>query len=249
MLLRLVFCHLLLFWLVAVSHADIKQTFVIGVEDSQYYPHFAVQNGTWTGFAAALMTAFSQSSGYHFTYRVMPIERLYRSFLSGAVDFKYPDNPDWRKDLKKNITITYSTDIVRYIDGVSVLPHRLGQGLNSISVIGTLRGFTPVSWQQEVEKGQVALLESDTFEGLVRQVLMGRIDGVYANIDVVQYKLSEIADGLHSLVFDEDLPHDDSHYRLSTVQHSQIINEFDNWLSENQALVIQLKSVYFKDAR
>ena len=184
MMIQFRYCLLGLLLVYGVGFAEAKRTFIIGVEDSQYYPHYAVQDGGWVGFGSALLEAFSQAQGYRFEYRPMPVERLFRSFLSGEVDFKYPDHPEWRKELKKNAKVSYSEPVVRYIDGVSVLPENQGQGVDNIRMLGTLRGFTPVSWLPYLKSEQISLFENDSLEGLIKQALLGRIDGVYANVDV-----------------------------------------------------------------
>lgn len=237
---------ILLLLLAGAGSATERHSFVVGVEDSQYFPHYAFRDGKWLGFGAELLNAFSESRGYQFEYRAMPIERLYRSFLAGELDFKYPDNPEWRKDLKQTTDVFYSDPVVGFIDGVSVLPENLGQGVDKIALLGTIRGFTPVSWLEFVNSGQVKVVENDSFKGLINQALIGRIDGVYANIDVVQHRLSEVTGTSTALTFDENLPYLKAHYRLSTIQNNLIIAEFNKWLRDNEAIVGRLKSKYFE---
>ncbi len=250
MIIQLKFCLFIIFLMYTqVTNAQQNIPIVVGVEDSQYLPHYAVKDGVWVGFGAALLEEFSSSSGFKLDYRAMPVERLYRSFLSGEVDLKYPDNPEWRKDLKQGREIIYSLPIVGFVDGVSVLAERYGQGIDKISVLGTLRGFTPVSWQQRVKDGHVKIQESDSLTGLIKQVLIGRVDGIYANIDVVQHRLLEITHDSTALRFDNSLPFLKAHYRLSSIKEHRIIEEFNQWMENNQALIHNLKIKYFREVR
>lgn len=249
MTLKKIYLALLIVLFAECVYADDTRSIVVGVEDSQYFPHYAVRDGEWIGFGAALLRAFGASSNYQFEFRAMPVERLYRQFLTGEVDLKYPDNPEWRKELKSGKAVFYSDPIVEFIDGVSVTREKLGQGIESISSLGTIRGFTPVSWSKYIQRGQVKIQENDSFEGLIKQTLMGRVDGIYANVDVVQQRLLEVTGNTEALKFDQDLPFLKAHYRLSSTVKPRIISIFNQWMRENSALISDLKSEFFRGSR
>lgn len=223
------------------------ERFVVGVEDSRYLPHYALVDGHYRGFARDLLDAFFDALGATPDYRPMPVARLFRSFMSGEVDLKYPDNALWQAAQKAGRAIDYSDPVVGYTDGVSVPPERVGAGIGAIRVLGTLRGFSPGGWAARLAAGQVKLMENDSFRGLVEQAIIGRVDGAYANVDVVRHLLASELGRPDALRFDPALPHVSSAYHLSTIAHPEIIEAFDAWMRDETALVGRLKTDYGLD--
>lgn len=220
------------------------ETYVVGVENIEYYPHYTVKSGEYGGFARALLEAFAEAQGHTFEYRAMPVARLFQSFVEGRVDLKYPDNEYWSSDLKKGRTVVYSQPVVAYIDGVSVLPEKIGKSVDDIKVLGTVRGFTAWDWMDRIEAGQVKLSENSNFKALVKQTLGSRVDGAYANVAVVQHVLEREMNMGGALVFDASLPHTKSNYHLSSIKHPQLIRAFDQWMAANTDVVDALKERY-----
>lgn len=103
-------------------------------------------------------------------------------------------------------------------------------------------GFTAWDYLDLIQKGTVAITENSSFEGLLKQVLMGRVDGAYINTEVGRYQLETILKKPGELVFDPSLPHTKSVYLLSTITHPEVINEFNQFLKNKAALVQQLKA-------
>ncbi len=156
-----------------------------------------------------------------------------------------PDNPQWKPALKKNSVVQYSKPIAEFVDGVSVPTNKVRQGLKGIKILGTLRGFTPFPWHDRIKSGEVELLESDSLPGLIRQSIIGRIDGVYANVAVVQHLLENEIGKAEALKFDIGLPFTRGHYRLSTINQQQVIDEFNQWMLNNKSLIQALRDEYF----
>lgn len=241
------FYILVLVCLVPQQLVSAPRPLIVGVEDTYYYPHYEVRDEQWQGFGAAVLERFAQSAGYELIYKPMPVERLFRSFVQGEVDFKYPAAQAWKPEDKSGIPIIYSDPVIDYIDGLNLLEHRVGESIENIRSIGIVRGFTPVSWSDRIAKGEIELVEGDSFVGLIRLVLRGRIDAIYANLDAVSYTLKEqqLADQMDSLVFDKSLPHDSGDYRLATLRHGEVIDDFNAWMIANAALMQTLKVEYF----
>ena len=227
--------------LLLATRAVAAEPVLVGVEDSRYLPHYAFEEGRYSGFGRELLDAFFGARGEAPAYRAMPVARLFRSFLQGELDFKYPDNVLWQAELKTAAEIVYSDPIVGYIDGVNVPPEQLGAGIDAIETLGTLRGFTAVGWSEQLAAGRVVLIENDSFRGLVEQGIIGRVDGVYANVDVVRYLLANDLRKPYALLFDADLPHTRSAYHLSTIAHPEVIEAFNAWMKSEAALLSRLK--------
>lgn len=218
-----------------------RRDLVVGVEELDYYPSYAIQKGEYVGAAREILDAFAKARGYTLTYRPLPIKRLFAELLSGGIDLKFPDNPFWALDIKQGHELAYSKPVINYIDGVLVRPESLGKGVDSVRTLGTVSGFTPFAWLDKIRAGKVVVKENPRMDLLLKQVSMERMDGAYASVAVVNYTLDTVLRSPGALVFDPNLPHSRDSYRLSTVAHAGIVAEFDAWMAANPALVKAIK--------
>lgn len=211
---------------------------VVGVENQDYRPYYWVEAGRYQGPGRDILDAYAASRGdIRFVYRPLPVNRLYQAFLSGAVDLKYPDNPQWQADLKKGKAIAYSRAIADFIDGVMVQPRRKGAGLDGLKVLGTVLGFTPWDYLGRIKAGSVRLLENGSLSGLLEQTILGRIDGAYVNPAVARYQLENVLHKPGALVFDPELPHTKGAYLASSIKHPDLIKDLNRYLSEERESV------------
>jgi len=104
------------------------QTYRVGVESQPYQPYYSLEAGEYQGYARDLLDAFAADQGHRFIYVALPVKRLQSDFLSGKLDFKYPDHPHWNREQKQGRTVHYSAATAPYRDGVLVLPAYLGLG-------------------------------------------------------------------------------------------------------------------------
>lgn len=228
----------LLGWLPARAQ---PRTLVVGVEELDYFPSYAIRKGEYVGAAREIFDAFAQAKGYHFVYRPLPIKRLYAELLSGGIDLKFPDNPDWAPDVKQGHKIAYSAPVIGYVDGVLVRPENLGRGVDGVRTLGTVSGFTPFAWLDLIRDGRVQVKENPRMDLLLRQVTLERLDGAYASVAVANHLLEDTLGMPGALVFDAALPHSRDYYRLSTLRHSAVVAEFDAWMAANAATVKAIK--------
>lgn len=229
--------------LCAISTAQ-AQNFTIGVEDIDYYPLYSGAEGEYKGYARDLLDAFAKSKGYTFTYTALPINRLYKSFASGEVDFKFPDNQHWNPKIREGKTIAYSGPINAYIDGILVLPDRKGMDKSQLKTLGLISGFTAWEYLDDIKAGKIALDENDNYQALLKKTLRGRVDGAYSNVAVANYQLREDLQKEGQLVFDPSLPHTKSNYFVSTINHPNVIQELNTFMQSNKKLVDELQAKY-----
>ncbi|WP_168206333.1 transporter substrate-binding domain-containing protein [Labrenzia sp. PHM005] len=208
-----------------------------------YYPHYTFDDGEYRGFGRALLDAWAEDRGHQLFFKPFPIKRLMLSLVNGEIDLKYPDNRYWGQDVKAAKDVFYSEKVVEYIDGLSVKPDLIGKGPVAVKKLGTLRGFTPWAWLDDIDAGDVELSEVNTLSSLISQTLLGRIDAAYANVSVVQYQLSQVGQS-NMLQFDPGLKHTRDFYHLSSVGKPELIKDFDVWLLENQERVQKLKQQF-----
>ncbi len=219
-----------------------QTTFVVGVEDLEYFPQYSHRGNTVIGFGRELLDAFARSRGYHFEYRLYPLGRLsLEAFKYKSLDFKYPDNPAWEPALRKQANVHYSKPVMPYIDGVLVLPENKGRTLKDFKILGTVTGFTPLKYLDLIADKRVSVFQNDSFISLLKQVTLKRVDGAYVNIEVARYQLRDVLRQPDALVFDAGLPHVRDHYYLSSVKHPAIIKEFNDFLDQEPALYEQIR--------
>ena len=230
---------IILFLLSASTQA--QKTYSVGVEAFPYYPHYQITGESFSGYARDILDAFARVKGYKLRYHPMPYMRIVNLFLSNKLDFQYPDNEYWLAKRKKNHHIYYSQSAVNYTDGLHLLPNNIGKGLDSVKTIGTLLGFTPIQYFPLQDSGQLEIHYSTTVEGLIKQAHLGRIDGLYLNTDVIDYAERNKA---LKLVFDPSLPHIKSGYSLSSINHPDIIEDFNHFLNNYPDIVNTIKSKY-----
>jgi ABC-type amino acid transport substrate-binding protein len=247
-LMKTSFKKIILFLLCALSLSGAVtaqgKTYLIGVEDLEYLPNYTSKNDKYTGFAREILDTFARKQGYVFKYRILPIKRLLYDFLEQKVDFKFPDNPNWKRENKKGVPVFYTNSVIEYIDGVMVLPLNKGKSIKSIKTLGTVLGFTAWDYLDLIKAKKITLFENSSFTGLIMQALSGRIDGVYINPVVCNYQLEKVFKKKNGLVFDPGLPHTRSSYMLSSIKHPKIIETFNRFLVENKQMIEMLKNRY-----
>ena len=228
----------------SMSQATLAEEFVIGVEDIEYYPIYAKRDGDYAGFARELFDAFGADSGHTFQYKALPIKRLFSDFLGNKLDFKFPDNPTWQSDMKTGKAVNYSDAVLEYVDGVLVPPSRLGKGKAELKNLGVVRGFTAWDYLGDINRGDIRVNEGNSLTSLVKMAESQRIDGVYFNVIVARYFLAHTEFKKNALVFDQSLPHTRGQYHLSTLNHPEIIAQFNHFLKNKIALVETMKAKY-----
>ena len=216
----------------------------VGVEDIEYYPLYAKRDGQYAGFAREFLDAFAAQYGHSITYKAMPIKRLYGEFVNGRVDIKFPDNVNWGNDKKMGKKVLYSNGVLEYIDGVMVLPNNLAKDSSQLKKLGTVRGFTPWVYLDQIKSNQIKLTENSDLKGLLKLIKAERIDGVYFNILVAKYYLKHTLFDEKAMVFNSSLPHSRSAYHASSIKHPDVIEQINQFREEEIDLIKSLKLKY-----
>lgn len=228
--------HLLL-WASPVLAKDL-QTFVIGVENIDYWPFYQGTNGEYQGFARELFDSFGKLYGHKFVYAPMPIGRLYRSLIQEqTVDFKFPDHPKWRSELKKKYRLHYSWPVVSYIDGMLTKDKD-----SQIKKFCTITGFTMSGYEDLLSKKNLERRDLYAFADAIDIVNKGHTEGIYGNMRVVQYLCKKKK--IPELQLNLNYPMSRSEYHLSTIKHPLVLKDFKDFLDNHQEFVNLLKKKY-----
>lgn len=228
---------------VGLAQASDK-TYTIGVENLEYYPAYTMKDGEYGGYMRELFDTFAQERGYRFVYKALPVNRLFSTFVHGQVDFKFPDNPNWQQDMRTDKHFTYSDPVVDYLDGTMVRPDMKDASVEQIAQLATVSGFTPWAWMDQIRDGKVTLRESIDVGALAQQVLAKRVDAAYANVAVAHHQLDLVLKTPDALVFNRNLPHSRDSYYFSTVNHPEVIADFNAWQTDRADFVRALKEKY-----
>lgn len=221
-----------------------QETYTIGVEDIDYYPLYSYKDNQYSGFSKDVLEMFAKAKGYKFEYKAYPINRLYKAFLSGDVDFKYPDNKMWAQDIKNGKDVYYSDAVVDYIDGAMVTPQNKDLKAENLKNIGTVMGFTAWDYMDMIKSNKITVSENPNFANLLKQTIAGRTDLAYSNIAVAKYHLENTLSSKDALVFNPNLPHTKSSYLLSSQKHKKVLEELNVFLKDNKDKINELKKKY-----
>ncbi len=241
------FCSLFILSL-AAGHAA-AQTYVVGVEQAAFAPHYKVDaHGEYQGFARELLDLFARDSGVQVTYRPLPVAELQQALLNGSIDLKYPDSPEWAGPAKAGRALYYSRPVVHYVDGVLVAPRRVGQGVDKLERLALVEGWTPTAYRERIASGQTVLVHSADLRQMIRQALHKDSDGAYYNVVVATHYLDHIRARPGALVFDPALPHTRGSFHLASMRHPALIERFDRFLAERHDAIAALKQAHGVEA-
>ena len=216
--------------------------FTVGVEGHDYLPISKGEGGVYSGYARDLLDAFAAKYGHSFTYKPLPVSRLFDEFaVKKSVDFKFPDNAYWAADAKKGITIYYSKGLVAVTEGLLVLPANKGK-LSTVTKMATLRGFTPFPYLDQINAKKIAVTEVNAADAAISMAEAGRVDGVYLGVLAATHIMAEGMQKPGVLVLDESLPKSTNDFSLSSISHPEVVKQMDEFLVKEKDTVQKLKA-------
>ncbi len=125
------------------------KTYVIGIEQLDYYPHYDFKSAQPRGYFFDLIQLYSQWSGDEFVFKALPVKRLYKDSIE-LTDFVYPDNRAWQPhlDIDSNITKYYSAPVIYTLGATMVLPEKRRMTMDEFEVLANIHGFSPTLWME-----------------------------------------------------------------------------------------------------
>ena len=123
------------------------KTYVIGIEQLDYYPHYDFKSAQPRGYFFDLMQLYSQWSGDKFVFKALPVKRLYKDSVE-LTDFVYPDNKAWQPHLgvDEQITKYYSAPVIYTLGATMVLPHKQQMRLSEFKVLANILINLSFNW-------------------------------------------------------------------------------------------------------
>lgn len=219
--------------------ASERPVYTVGIEEMDHLPFVQGREGEATGYAIELLRLFAEDQGVEFHFVTMPIKRLSKSLVNGSIDFRFPDNIEWDVLEKAGTPVAYSDKVVPFVDGylVSNSVDKLEPGAR----VGIIRGFDVApDWLKMLDSLGLVYLETSGYEGLFSMMEQKRVDAVYANIGIINWRTRSWPDD-QKFSFYIGLPSLSGHYRLSSTNHVDLIQQFDAFLAANTSLISKLQ--------
>lgn len=219
------------------------ETYIVGAQDIEYYPYYNFSSEHDKGLGRAILDAFSKKTGHNFIYLSMPVKRLQIELKKGNVDFVFPDNPKWYNQITHKLGKVYSEPLTDTFAVTLVRKENQGKKLSHISKLATPEGFSPVKWKQQIENGSVEVIGvSSIYEGL-RLLKNNKVDAFDVEYNAALYLMRRLPQSA-SFIADLTLPNDVVSFSLSTLNHSNIIDELNTFLLTNTDEINDIKERY-----
>ena len=217
--------------------------FILGVEAVSYYPlfDFSTNDVSKPSFTKELLSQFFESHNYQYRFLPLPIKRFDKWFTEEGIDFKFPDNVRWRESNPLNIV--YSEPVVKLMAGAFVLKKNADMPRDKVRKLGTILGFVPTLWIEEINRGDVVLMEEYSPLSVVKHLLYGNVEATNIDENVIRFNLAQL-DREGEIVLNKAIKHEVFAYHLSSVKYPEIIKEFNQYLRENKEAIEQLKKKY-----
>lgn len=220
------------------------KTYVIGIEQLDYYPHYDFLSPQPRGYFFDLIQLYSQWSGDEFRFKALPVKRLYKDSVE-LTDFVYPDNKAWQPhlDIDRNLAKYFSAPVIYTLGSTLVLPEKRFMQLTDFKVLANIHGFSPSLWLQLKQTHKFKILDVADAESALRMAIRGRVDAANVEYNVAQYHLQQMQSP-GALVMAEHLPFTNLAFHLSSQKHPEQIRRFNQFLIEQQDQIQQLKQRY-----
>lgn len=223
-----------LFFSLALSFQANAKEVVIGLENTYYPPRYFVEAGKPAGINVEFLTKAFKDLGYDIVWKVQPVSQLYTDLFQGKIDFKFPDNPEWKYQAKEGKTIFYSNVVQADRDGLFVKPKKVKKPIEKIKKVGTLHGFTVVSLEHNIRNGNIQVIEYNDTTTLMQAAIKGEVDAAYLSHGVGNYYLNKILRDPEKLIFDDSLPTANNPYYLSTLKDDGLLKKLNVWIEKNK---------------
>lgn len=225
----------------SLSHAE--DVYRVGVEDIEYYPIQDYRGEEKHGIIAEILNEFAKQEGIRFEFIPLPIHRFNSWYHDNAIDFRVPDHPSWTQSQDPHLI--FSGPVLSLCEATIVLSKNATMPMQEFDRLGTMFGFTPsAKWKDYLAQGKLQLISDPSMKVLTRMLLKEMVDGLDVDMSVVQHQLSLLNLPTETVTFAQKVPHTTLNYRMSTINHSDIIKRFDAFMANKQTVVDGIAAHY-----
>lgn len=237
---------LTVFLLILTQHAQAKEKeYIVGVEAVSYYPlfDFDADEVNRPSFTRDLLVKFFESHKLKYRFVALPIKRFDKWFIEQNIDFKFPDNFRWRVDKDNKLNIIFSEPVIQLEAGTYVLLENRDTRREEIKILGTISGFHPTLWLNEIKTKQVVLQQVSSPISIVKHLLRGHTDATNIDKNVINSHLEQLGEN-KEIVLAQNITHQQYYYHFSSIKHPEIIEQFNIFLADNKKYIESLKQKY-----
>lgn len=240
----------------SVDHTIIDNELLsFGVEITNYSPYYFLdEQNNYQGAAREILDLFAKHINKSTSYTPMPVARLFNQFLNSEIDLKFPSNPLWSDGLKESINIFYSKPLFNIKETVLVLDqfsykksdekHTVkSKDVTKINYIGTILGFTTPGIDEIVKSNEFTLVQVQSIEQLVHMLVSERVQGVYFNEKVALAQAKKMYPSVKIKNSERVQPFEYG-YHLSSINHPELINAFNQFLDSHAVAITRIKKRY-----
>lgn len=226
--------------------AQVGATYTVGVHAVDYYPIGQAQapDLAFRGYARDVLDRFAHREGIHFNYVALPPKRMLIEYWGNRLDLVFPDNPNWDKEQKAALNVTYSAPVVTFGDAVFTRPWRKTEDVAQLQKLGVLLGWTPWKFADRIKDGKLRAVTAPNPNSLLQMALNGRVDGANLAEPVARYQLAQLGMPKALVPNRQWMPLKQSHYHISSIQHADIVHRFDQFLREDEPYLAKLRAQY-----
>lgn len=224
----------------ALAYAE-EKAYYIAVSDDNFLPYTWIEDGVFHGADRAVLDAFAKQQQVKLIYLPLPRLRALELMQSGVVDLIYPDDHYWAFDSKQGMAIQYSNYGMTNQAGFFRLAET--QCDPEFSIIGSQHGWMPDDYRGKVESGEVELKRFATLEQLLEAVHTGQVEAVFSERYILGAHI-ERSPRYHGVIFCDALPSSVGKFRLSTIEHTQVLDKFNQFLETHPEIILEIRKRY-----
>ena len=218
-------------------------TYVVGLQNFDYYPHYNFTTDYDKGFIWAVLELFGKKSGHKFIYETMPVPRLQKELSKGTVDLIYPDNPVFYPDGNDIEGKVYSDDVVRTLSGAIVKHDSMSMKMEDVTTVSLPYGFTPLDWDGKEKSGEITFVETKNSLAALLLVEQNKTEAAEVDYFVTKH-LSDADPTVGDFVIAPSLPTNIIGFKLATIEETALVTEFNYFLQKNSQEIQALKARY-----
>jgi hypothetical protein len=215
----------------------------VGVSYVNDYPMFALADLEDRGFGWSILEMFAKANNIEFEYVVMPITRLQPSMDSGAIDFIFPDNPNWSAYRSNRIPNIYSGAVLSAISATYVATENQFMMLDEVNNVAIPFGYTANSWFGPIKNFNIKSMPVRDLNTALYSIAQRTADAADVEYNIAQYLISQNT-SLREVVVNANLPSKAVEYHLSSIKHIIVLEKLTTFIEKEQDSIARLRERY-----
>lgn len=231
------------------NKADEKQALLqkikykVGVSYVNGFPMFALADLEDRGFGWSILEMFAKANNIDFDYVVMPITRLQPSMDSGAIDFIFPDNPNWSAYHSNRVPNIYSGKLLSAISATYVSNENRTIMLDKVNTVSIPFGYTANTWFEPIQRYNIKSMPVRDLNTALYSVAQRTADAADVEYNIAQYLISQNA-SLSDVVVNPNLPSKDVEYHVSSIKHIIVLEKLTAFIEAEKESIALLRERY-----